>query len=259
MSCKVTVLVCTEAVEPRSPDANDVDWHVVNLKDVSLGDNGMDLYSILASDFVPEDSALISDELSNQQKSCLKPLFLRLRMAILAVVARDLGTNVVMLPECMEVLSLRMLDGVAAGINGGQLVGDTCLVDKRFPGVTMLRPMRELSAKEISFYNRCNRLNFEPLADEKRTLLSSSSVNSVSDVNRNFMMSLHGMYASTAPTILRTSSKLEAAVGGVRCSLCYLSDGDALDDDGLCSSCCRYMVLVKSTVRQRLLCSIGID
>ncbi|XP_073439463.1 cytoplasmic tRNA 2-thiolation protein 2 isoform X2 [Dendrobates tinctorius] len=147
-----------------------------------------------------------------------------LRNHLLLHVARTCGYSKVMSGESCTRLAARLLANISLG-RGAFLALDTGFSDDRSGDVVIVRPMREYSLKEISFYNRLFHVPsvFIPTMETKAPENSS-----LQHLSESFITKLQAEFPSTVSTVYRTSEKLnisraEAADENVqqeRCLMC---------------------------------------
>jgi cytoplasmic tRNA 2-thiolation protein 2 len=100
---------------------------------------------------------------------------------------------------------------------------DQSLLSQRYyPGVFLLKPMREFLAKDIAVYNRFTQLDtvYFPTLTTKCSMKAS-----IDRLTEEFVVGLQHEYPSTVPTIMRTVSKLAPGHNPAEDSLCQLCKG----------------------------------
>ncbi|XP_075432907.1 cytoplasmic tRNA 2-thiolation protein 2 isoform X3 [Ascaphus truei] len=127
-----------------------------------------------------------------------------LRTHLIMHTARSCGYSKVMSGESCTRLAVRLLANISLG-RGAFLALDTGFSDSRYRDVSVIRPMREYSLKEISFYNRLFQVPsvFIPTLDTK--VPENSSIQQLSE---SFITKLQADFPSTVSTVYRTSEKL---------------------------------------------------
>ncbi|XP_070697004.1 cytoplasmic tRNA 2-thiolation protein 2 isoform X2 [Pempheris klunzingeri] len=130
-----------------------------------------------------------------------------LRQHLLVHTARTEGYSKVMLGDSCTRLAVKLLTSISLG-RGAQLAQDTGFSDSRYGDVTLVRPMRDYSAKEIAFYNRMFSVPSVFIAglDSKTTDKAS-----IQRLTESFVTKLQADFPSTVSTIYRTSEKLQTA------------------------------------------------
>lgn len=151
-------------------------------------------------------------------------LIYRLRCKLLAFKAKELGYHHVFLGESSSRLAINILSNIAQG-RGAHLPLDTRFTDQsRFHVVDLLRPLRDITSKEIAVYNAIHKVQtvFFPTFSTK--LPSTASIQRLTE---DFVLSLSTNFPSTETTVYRTSNKLqisserESSEVGKFCSMCY--------------------------------------
>ncbi|XP_069595020.1 cytoplasmic tRNA 2-thiolation protein 2 [Ranitomeya imitator] len=176
----------------------------------------------------PETTAALTDIFNSAKTLTAKVELLQsLRNHLLLHVARTCAYPKVMSGESCTRLAARLLANISLG-RGAFLALDTGFSDDRSGNVVIVRPMREYSLKEISFYNRLFQVPsvFIPTMETKAP--ENSSLQHLSEC---FITKLQAEFPSTVSTVYRTSEKLnisraEAAAENVeqeRCLMCMCS------------------------------------
>ena len=144
-------------------------------------------------------------------------LVVQVRRTVLLGAARLLGCLKIMTAETSSRLAVELLSGVAGGVGAG-LPHRVGFRDSR-DTVNILRPMRELSGKEVYLYCTYHHLRTwhgqEPGPSD-----------TIRRVTQEFLFGLQVNFPSTIPTVNRTGDKLtvaEAASGEDNCCLCEAS------------------------------------
>jgi len=196
-----------------------------------------------------EDEIIISDKLASDMHNSFKnikepsskqELLQQMRRSVLLKVARVLECQKVFTGENGTVLAIELLAGVAggAGLSLPYRVGfrDTrdCVGDKEGTpdmsrcdekelivntGVTILRPMRDVSSKEVALYCTFNQL--ETWVGETFGT-GADSLYSIKKLTEDFLVGLQDSFPATIPTIFKTGDKLSMArvEPGELCILC---------------------------------------
>ncbi|XP_072527107.1 cytoplasmic tRNA 2-thiolation protein 2 isoform X2 [Salminus brasiliensis] len=130
-----------------------------------------------------------------------------LRQHLILHTARTNGYSKVMMGDSCTRLAIRLLTNISLG-RGAALAADTGFLDARYGDVVVVRPMRDYSAKEISFYNRLFGVQsvFIPGLDTKVPDKAS-----IQRLTESFIIRLQADFPSTVSTIYRTSEKLHTA------------------------------------------------
>ncbi|XP_059215040.1 cytoplasmic tRNA 2-thiolation protein 2 [Centropristis striata] len=130
-----------------------------------------------------------------------------LRQHLLVHTARTKGYSKLMLGDNCTRLAVKLLANISLG-RGAQLAQDTGFADSRYGDIVLVRPMRDYSAKEITYYNRIFNVPsvLIPSLDSKTTEKSS-----IQHLTESFVTKLQADFPSTVSTIYRTSEKLQTA------------------------------------------------
>ncbi|XP_041803404.1 cytoplasmic tRNA 2-thiolation protein 2 [Chelmon rostratus] len=129
-----------------------------------------------------------------------------LRQHLLVHTARTEGYSKLMLGDNCTRLAVKLLTSISLG-RGAQLAQDTGFSDSRYGDITIVRPMRDYSAKEITDYNRMFSVpSVTPSLDTKTTDKAS-----IQRLTESFVTKLQADFPSTVSTIYRTSEKLQTA------------------------------------------------
>ncbi|VDN39509.1 unnamed protein product [Gongylonema pulchrum] len=157
-------------------------------------------------------SLTVQEEL---QRLCADLLYVR--------VARRLRIHKVMLPDSADTLANMTLAALALG-RGAAVHCSTGTVNRGIGSVTVIRPLREISEKELALVNHFEKSDRFILNEQKSLLDNVRCDPSVETVTRNFINGLiSDGFTGSVPSILSTVSKLQsAAANSRRCSLCLL-------------------------------------
>ena len=235
-------------VEERKENINNVKRTLVKF--------GFSVYVVLLEDFNGEEVNVFSDKddiifsealaselhknYSNFKESSSKQeLLQQMRRSVLIEAARVLNCEKVFTGENGTVLAIELLAGVAggAGVSLPYRVGfrDTraCVGGKEGSpemgdgndeiviknGVTILRPMRDVSSKEVALY--CTFYNLETCVGETFGT-GEDSLYSIKKLTEDFLVGLQDSFPATIPTIFKTGDKLSMSSGetGELCCLC---------------------------------------
>lgn len=161
-------------------------------------------------------------------------LLLHLYRRQLLKVAKEHGYDRIMVGDCSTSLSIRILSDVAQG-RGSQLTLNIGFEDSRSE-ISILRPMREFTKKEIEFYNCFNQTSSFSMPSFSTKASPHASVNRLT---QEFVLGLQAAFPSTVSTILRTGDKLSSHTSSAHsesCSLCLAPLESKLDlADCLCN------------------------
>ncbi|KAG9261250.1 cytoplasmic tRNA 2-thiolation protein 2 isoform X1 [Astyanax mexicanus] len=130
-----------------------------------------------------------------------------LRQHLILHTARTHGYSKVMMGDSCTRLAIKLLTNISLG-RGASLAADTGFSDSRYGDVVVVRPMRDYSSKEITFYNRLFGVEsvFTPSLDTK-----APDKASIQRLTESFIIKLQADFPSTVSTIYRTSEKLHTA------------------------------------------------
>ncbi|CAJ1066556.1 cytoplasmic tRNA 2-thiolation protein 2 [Xyrichtys novacula] len=130
-----------------------------------------------------------------------------LRQHLLVHTARAEGYSKLMLGDSCTRLAVKLLTSVSLG-RGAQLPQDTGFSDPRYGDITLMRPMRDYSSKEIAFYNHMFKVPsvFIPSLETKTTDKAS-----IQRLTEGFVTKLQADFPHTVSAIYRTSEKLQTA------------------------------------------------
>ena len=176
--------------------------------------------------FSPElSSSLAASFASVREGSARQELLLQLRRSVLVRAARELGAAKVFTGENGTALAVELLAGVAGGA-GASLPHRVGWRDSREEGVEVLRPLRDVSAKESALYCALHRL--DTVAPCQSWGVGQDALYSIRKLTEEFLVGLQQDFPATIPTIFKTGDKLCAGEGeGEGCVLC----GGSLDTD----------------------------
>ncbi|XP_054279048.1 cytoplasmic tRNA 2-thiolation protein 2-B [Macrosteles quadrilineatus] len=128
----------------------------------------------------------------------------KLRSNLLAQIARLLGCNKIFTAETANDLAVKLITNVSLG-RGAQLPYDVGFSDDRYAEVKVIRPMRDLSKKELVFYNV-----FHDLipAHVPSLLTKAEPHSSIHRLTESFLTDLQDGFPSTLSTVFRVADKL---------------------------------------------------
>uniref|UniRef100_A0A1B6JV90 Cytoplasmic tRNA 2-thiolation protein 2 n=1 Tax=Homalodisca liturata TaxID=320908 RepID=A0A1B6JV90_9HEMI len=156
-------------------------------------------------------------------------LLSKLRYNLLIQVAKVLGCNKMFTAETADDLAVKLMTNVSLG-RGAQLPYDVGFSDDRCPEVKVVRPLRDLSKKELVFYNVFHNLKSAhvPSLSTKADVHSS-----IQKLTESFLCELQDGFPSTLSTVFRVADKLTTTPGERDvCPLCKTP----LDTDDVASS-----------------------
>lgn len=184
-----------------------------------LGRYGFSIHEALLEDYNSDNVRVFSDpedvgynEVSAERmarifgslhdRSSRDELLLTVRRSVMLGAAAVLGCDKILVGDTGTRLAVELMSSVASGV-GGSLPHRVGFRDKRGAGgAEILRPMRELSSKEVSLYCVYNRLE----------TWHGQEIQGVGDTIRNvtqeFLVGLQDGFPSTIPTVNKTGEKL---------------------------------------------------
>lgn len=181
-------------------------FHIVRLEEVlAMPQMYSDLDSQQMKDSAGNLKALFSSVKTLTSK---EELLYRLRCKLLAYKAKEFGYQHIFLGETSTRLSINILSNLAQG-RGAQLASDTRFTDEgRYFGINLLRPMRDISAKEVAVYNNIHKVRtiFFPTLSTKARATAS-----IQRLTEDFVVTLSADFPATETTVFRTSNKLATA------------------------------------------------
>lgn len=151
--------------------------------------------------------------------------------------AKEHGYDRIMVGDCSTSLAIRILSDVAQG-RGSQLPFNISFEDDRTE-ISIVRPLREFTKKEIEFYNCFNQVSSFSVPSFSTKASTHASVNRLT---QEFLLGLQAGFPSTISTVVRTGDKLSSNVGNTcneACSLCLapMESGSNLAQDDTPRSC----------------------
>ncbi|KAJ1524441.1 hypothetical protein ONE63_010938 [Megalurothrips usitatus] len=174
----------------------------------------------------------------------------QLRQQVLLRAAKELKCNKIFTAESSTDLAIHILTDVSLG-RGAQMHHDVSFCDDRDEEVKILRPLLELSSKEIAFYSVYFKLSsvFIPSLCSKAQCDSS-----IHNLSKKFVMELMENFPSTVSTVFRTGEKLgsssSTSVRGDQEDVCILCQVRLVGTAAPCSSS-------QATEFSRLISSLG--
>merc|ERR1719189_3079633 len=131
-----------------------------------------------------------------------------LKRQLLLRAAADLNCEKIFTGECATSLAITLLSGVATG-RGAQVGNEAGFCDRRSSEVQILRPLREFSIKEVSYFIQHN-WDYSNLdkPNEASNEENDDKFSSIEELTKSFVIGLQEGFPSTVPTIFRTGDKL---------------------------------------------------
>ncbi|CAD5120591.1 DgyrCDS9153 [Dimorphilus gyrociliatus] len=141
-----------------------------------------------------------------------------LKRQLLAEIALERKCQKVLLGDSSTKLSINVVSNVVQG-RGSQVAHSMKFDDSHMKDVTLIRPMRELTSKEIAMYNKITGIEVVATPSFSSKTPKHSSMQRLSE---SFVLSLQASFPSTCSTLFRSGEKLEAKLkdDGKSCALC---------------------------------------
>ncbi|KAL5288114.1 CTU2 family protein [Megaselia abdita] len=136
------------------------------------------------------------------------------RKKLIESVTKQLKCGFVFFPQISTQLASTLLTNVALG-RGASVASDVALVDNRFPGIKIVRPLKDLNQEEVDVYLKVRGL--KTLCPE---FSESSKETSIQSITKSFVNGLQKDYSSTVSTIFRTGGKIASKDSSKLCSYC---------------------------------------
>lgn len=207
-------------------DSNDYEDVLKLMKDTGLPYYVVPLEAVFADDPISLESEYNNDELRQaftQTYNSFRSLtdreeFYKLMIRQLTVrIARENGFNKIFTAETGTMLAAKLLSTLAVG-RGSQVRDESGFVDSRDQAVTILRPMREFSSKEVALFNLHRAVQHRV---HKTPSTGCDSKASIARLTENFVNGLQVEFPSTVSTVWRTGDKLTATeCSNNHCKLC---------------------------------------
>lgn len=158
---------------------------------------------------------------SVKNETARRDLYKRLKFLCLVRIARQLEIPYLMVGDNCTNLSTGLMAGVVQG-RGSQIKDDVGVIDKRWPNVTVIRPLRELQIKELSLYNFYK--NLQQHFHDSFLFGISRTPASIQSETEDFVVGLQQQFPATICTLFSTASKLASVSGSksddAKCKLC---------------------------------------
>ena len=187
---------------------------------------------------------------SLKEGSAKQELLLHLRRRTLVRAARELECSKVFTAEHGTDLAVDLLSGVAGGA-GGSLAQRIGFKDQRDGDVTVMRPMRDVSGKEVALYSHLHHLS--TVTKGKTWGTGENVLYSLHKLTEDFLVGLQQDFPATIPTIFKTGDKLCAEPN--EAEGCLLCQGalDTDDDDHCALQATKFSSLVSERGRDEQL------
>jgi len=136
----------------------------------------------------------------------------------------------IMFGDTSTSLSMKLLSNISLG-RGSSIPLDIGVSDNRYPDITIIRPMRELSSKEVAIFNRLRNILVR-LPKNITTMKSSDSC--LQKKTEEFIIGLQTDFPHTVNTVFRTGDKICKNEKFDKCSeKCVMCQSPLLDTDTL--------------------------
>lgn len=144
----------------------------------------------------------------------------QLKKRIWRSAARSLSCGVVFLPETNSDLAKTLLTNISLG-RGASAAHDVSFADDRVEDVKLVRPIRDLSEKEVGHYLRLNDLEYMTTLGLYGDNYAAGA--SIQNLTSEFVKNLQKNYSSTIATVFRTGDKMAPKMNenGGECRLCH--------------------------------------
>ncbi|RNA35941.1 cytoplasmic tRNA 2-thiolation 2, partial [Brachionus plicatilis] len=142
---------------------------------------------------------------SCKSQTSKEELLKRLKNQLIERVAKKLNIIKVIFPISCTKLTVDMLTNFAIG-KGAHQATEMSLEERNISGQVNLRPLRELTSKEVAYYNHYSNLNDKILI--KKSTIENVPNSTIYRLTEKFINGLQNDYPTTVPTIFRTSDKL---------------------------------------------------
>lgn len=149
-----------------------------------------------------QDLQLLFQNISNL--TAKEDLLKQLRKQLLLLAAKELCCGKVFMAPTSTDLAVQILTDVSIG-RGSHMHHDVTFCDVRDKDVKIMRPLLDLSSKEVAFYSVYHKLDnvFIPSLCTK-----TASDSSIHNLSKQFVMDLMENFPSTVSTVFRTGEKL---------------------------------------------------
>ncbi|KAK3916568.1 Cytoplasmic tRNA 2-thiolation protein 2 [Frankliniella fusca] len=164
--------------------------------------------------------------------------------------AKNLNCSKVFVANTSTDLAIDILTDISLG-RGSHLHHDVSFCDSRDENVKIMRPLLELSSKEVTYYSVFHHLESVHIPS---LCTKASSDSSIHNMSKQFVMDLMENFPSTVSTVFRTGEKLGSTTTSTSCetedNLCIICQVKLDENLTACSS-------VQATDFSRLISSLG--
>jgi len=195
-----------EEVAKDASDANAIAGvHLVNIN----GSSGVENYAdLIRNDATRDNKIRLEAFLKNLKTTTSKIRAAQLlRRKLIGRVARSMEYAHVMEGVSASRVAIDIMTDLALG-RGTQIPKDVGLLDDRFhasEGVTIVRPLREFSNKEIVVFNGLSKV---PSVVPENLETGTSPLSSIQRATEHFILGLQTDFSSTVSTVCKTGEKL---------------------------------------------------
>ena len=144
-------------------------------------------------------------------------------------IGHQLEISVVLVGNTMDALAVQLITNTALG-KGKHLPVDLGYLDTRDPRFTVVRPLKEVSAKEVAMFLKLSGVAFLPAECLDSTDQTTERKGSVYQVTKKFVEDLQQGFSQTVSTLCKTGDKLCATTTaeksnakGKLCAFCGVS------------------------------------
>ena len=126
------------------------------------------------------------------------------RVSLVVNLARKNNYKKIMFGDTSTSLCMKLLSNISLG-RGSTIPLDIGVSDNRFPDITIIRPMRELSSKEVALYNRLCEIS---VLLPYNIMTAQYSHSSLQQKTEEFIIGLQTGFPHTVNTVFRTGDKV---------------------------------------------------
>lgn len=168
---------------------------------------------------VPNDCT-VQEAFSKIDLSSKEDLLQKLRQNILVSMADTLGCSKIFTAETSGDLAIRLLSNISLG-RGSQLFFDVGFCDTRDSQIRILRPMKDITKKEIAMYSVFSKLQSVHVPSFRTCVDEHASIQKLTE---KFVTELQNDFPATTSTVFRTGEKLSSYCNDMKdlekCLLC---------------------------------------
>ncbi|KAI8970445.1 hypothetical protein BDF20DRAFT_125404 [Mycotypha africana] len=181
-------------------------------------------------DFVRKDTTKTPIEQLNslfdgiKKTTAKEDLLWNLKMAMLISIARREGCSYIFIGDSATRQAIKMISMTAKGRGHSAALDVSVDNYQSFPDICIMRPMKDMLAKEIAFYNRFSGIDKYVISPfNYSTKMPGKS--SIERLTEEFIVSIEQGFSSTVSTICRTIMKLTPAADidySRTCAICMM-------------------------------------